>query len=262
MKDISNMTVYTEGMRKTLFDKCYFVDKVDANIFVDYGCGDGSLIRLLSQLFPGNFYIGFDTNVQMLELAKQDKEDNAVFVGTKEGLISLLFEKTGKKCIILNSVIHEIHSYCTSEEIEEFYSFVFSGVFDYICIRDMMPSYSINHMSNPSYVDRVKHVLSTCPLPSAITYLNDFESIWGSIDFNKNMYHFFLKYRYTANWKREVEENYFPICKEEFKEAIPNTYDIIYLEEFLLPYLKKVVQEDFGIVLNECTHVKFVLKRK
>ncbi|MGA1049083.1 MAG: hypothetical protein ACO3UU_13830, partial [Minisyncoccia bacterium] len=41
--------------------------------------------------------------------------------------------------------------------------------------------------------------------------LISFEKVWGSIfkDY-RNFIHFLLKYRYTDNWEREVNENYLP----------------------------------------------------
>jgi trans-aconitate methyltransferase len=63
---IPKKEVYLARMSKSLIDKIYFMDKVESNIFVDFGCADGSVIRLLSQLFPEHYYIGYDCDPDMI----------------------------------------------------------------------------------------------------------------------------------------------------------------------------------------------------
>ena len=93
-------------------------------------------------------------------------------------------------------------------------------------------------------------------------HLKDFEHIWGSISNKKNMLHYLLKYRYTNNWAREVEENYFPCTVEEHLAKIPDTYELVHFEHFVLPFHKEVVKKDFDIDFVEPTHIKMILKRK
>jgi hypothetical protein len=91
--------------------------------------------------------------------------------------------------------------------------------------------------------------------------LSDFEGKWGRISNNKNFIHYILKYRYIANWDREVEENYLPITTEHLMTLIPENYQVIFHEHYLLPFLKEQVNKDFKIDLKDCTHVKFILKK-
>lgn len=262
MNNIIDLTLYTDSMRKTLFDKTFFVDKVNAQVFVDFGCGDGSLVNLLSQLFPDNFYIGYDNNHDMIELASKNNRENLMFLCNLSDVNYLLKVKEGKKCLILSSVIHEVYSYCTKEQIEEFYSFIYSNTFNYICIRDMMPSIRINNLSDSDDVRAIIQTLKHDKLETKESHLLDFEREWGSIIFKKNFYHFLLKYRYLVNWDRELHENYFPIYLETFKNLIPKSYKITYEESFILPFLKSKVYEDFGITLNEKTHIKLILENE
>ena len=84
----------------------------------------------------------------------------------------------------------------------------------------------------------------------------------GSIGINKNLIHYLLKYRYTENWDRELNENYLPISKEKLLSLIPKNYEVIFYEHYALPFLKEKVREDFGIILKDKTHIKLILKRK
>ena len=60
--DIADRQLYTENMRKSLMDKAFFIDKIDAKHFVDFGCADGSLLKFLKTIFPNSAnYVGYDT---------------------------------------------------------------------------------------------------------------------------------------------------------------------------------------------------------
>ena len=75
------------------------------------------------------------------------------------------------------------------------------------------------------------------------------------------MINFLLHYRYKENWKREARENYLPISKENLLSLIPHSYFPMFIEHFTLPFLREQVMKDFGIQLQEKTHLKLILKR-
>lgn len=85
----------------------------------------------------------------------------------------------------------------------------------------------------------------------------------GPITYNRNFVHFLLKYRYVENWDREVRENYFPHTFSQFLDKISKyNYTVVYSDFYTLPYIREKVYEDFGFVLYDFTHAKFLLKRK
>jgi hypothetical protein len=71
-----------------------------------------------------------------------------------------------------------------------------------------------------------------------------------------------MKYRFTDNWDREVNENYLPVSLETVKSKIPGDYKIVYEEYFLLQFLKDQVKKDFNVELTHSTHAKMILKNK
>ena len=254
---IKNIEVYNSRMAKTLIDKIFFIDKVDANVFVDFGCADGTVLGYLVELFPDNIYIGYDISKEMIAIAKEKNVGkNIQFYSDIKDVIKALdkIEKPYKTCLILNSVIHEIYSYSSYEEIEEFYKLAFGGLFDYISIRDMMPNQSINR---PADMTDVAHVRAYAN-PSQ---LSEFENVFGSINNNKNLIHFLLKYKYVENWNRECRENYFPITTQQFVKRIPKNFCIDYYTEFLLPYSKRTIYEDFLINVKDTTHLKIIIRK-
>lgn len=254
---ISNYGVYNEGMKKSLLDKIFFIDKIEARVIVDYGCADGTLIHFLSGLFPEFKYIGFDIDPEMTKQAQKKFVDNTSFSAplfTSDWGDVLAHTKNETSAVILSSVIHEVYAYGTRKDVDNVWDRVFSGDFDHIVIRDMIPSISMDKKSD---INDIRNILRH----GDAGQVKDFEQVWGSIEQNKNMIPFLLKYRYTDNWVREVRENYFPLTREELLSSIPDEYYIEFHEHFTLPYLRKTVKRDFSIDIKDNTHLKLILTK-
>jgi hypothetical protein len=94
-------------------------------------------------------------------------------------------------------------------------------------------------------------------------YLDSFEKKWGTInDSYRTFVHYLMKYRFTDNWDREVNENYLPVSLETVKSKIPSDYNIVYEKDFLLQFLKDQVKKDFNVELTHSTHTKMILKNR
>jgi SAM-dependent methyltransferase len=252
---IVNFDSYNLGMKKSMLDKMFFVDKIDAEIVVDYGCANGVLVNFLHNFFPEIEYYGFDTSQEMINEAKRLNPEIADNFTTNWEELHGKISKSGKKAaVLLSSIIHEVYSYGTSTDVGVFWDRIFGNEFDYIIIRDMMPSKTVDRRSDINDIQKIlKH--------ADRKQLFDFETVWGSIENNKNLIHFFLKYRYNDNWDREVEENYLPINREKLLSSIPENYEITFHEHFVLPFLKTEVEKDFKIEIKDNTHLKLILKK-
>lgn len=252
-ENIQNYSVYNEGMKKSLLDKIFFMDKIDAKVIVDFGCADGTLIHFLHSLFPEYQYIGYDTDEEMLRQAREKFDDDLSVFFTSSWDEVITYSSHTTSAIVLSSVIHEVYAYGTRTDVDLVWERVFNSHFKYVIIRDMMPSISIDKKSE---INDVKNVLRK----GDPGQLREFEQIWGSVEQNKNLVHYLLKYRYLDNWNREARENYFPLTREELLRTIPDKYDVTFHEHFILPFLKKKVKEDFGIILKDNTHLKLILE--
>ena len=254
-KAIINYTTYTEGMRKSLLDKAFFMDKIEARVIVDYGCADGALIHFLRVLFPEILYIGYDIDDEMLAQARAPltKADEVVFTSDWDEVLNYV-QSAESSAVLLSSVIHEVYAYGTRKEVTEMWSRVFESNFDYVVIRDMVPSITMDKKSN---INDVKQILRK----GDPGHVREFEQVWGSIEQNKNLIHYLLKYRYTDNWDREVRENYFPVTREELLSSIPDEYEIDFHEHFQLPFAVKTIKRDFNITLHDNTHLKLILEK-
>ena len=258
-KPISNYDKYIIDMNTTMSDKLFFLSEIKFDVIVDFGCADGSFLQSVSKMRPNVKIIGYDLDQTMLDKASGKLPKNAILTNDWQIVIK---ELSGLKHPLLNlsSVIHEVYSYSNSLTVNKFWnSQVFGGNFKYITIRDMMPSVQLTRNEINNFKEDAKKVRRKADK----NYLLSFEDVWGSIKSDyRNFIHFLLKYKYTDNWQREVNENYLPITLETLKSKIPSDYSIQYEDDFVLPYLKKEVKRDFNVDLTHSTHVKMILKNQ
>lgn len=250
LMEISNYEKYTSGMKKSIRDKLFFEGLVDSsvNTLVDFGCADGQVLAQVKKDFPEWKLIGIDNDETMLKLAR----DNCPCATYYKDIPC---DESGSAILNLSSVIHEVYSYSTDDEIIDFWQEVFESNYHYISVRDIMVNSSVNMGAEINDIQKVKKGATNKSLA-------DFTSIWGDISSERNLLHYLLKYRYVENWDREVRENYLPITVETFLNMIPDTYEIVYFNHYVLPFNRDRIREDFGIELKDNTHIKILLKHK
>lgn len=252
IKDINH---YNTEMTKSIIDKAFFLDKVDAEIFVDFGCGDGSLIAFIEKIMPNAVCIGYDISDDELEIAKGNT-DCKLFSDFKK-LIAHLDTIRGDRrvAVICNSLIHEVYAYGDDQAVTKFWNQIYKNQFDYVVIRDMCVSENVNRQSDPVSVAKVRQRFDR-------RRLREFEAEWGVINGNWSLIHFLLKYRYEINWEREVKENYLPLVYEELLGLIPLDYDPMFVDHYILPFVRRQAMIDLGIDIVDNTHIKLILERR
>lgn len=253
-ENIPDMAAYDQGMRKSLLDKVFFLDKVDSEVLVDYGCADGATIAFMRAIFPEKTYVGFDISEPHLERARKAVPGVTFTSDWQEVLAIVRANGAARPTVVCNSLIHEVYSYGNPEEVETFWGRVFDRTaFRYVVIRDMCVSRTTSRQSDPLSVLKVRQRYDQ-------GRLNEFETHWGSIDSVWSLCHFLLKHRYVANWAREVRENYLPLNLEDLLTLIPNEWSPRFFEHFTLPFVREDVERTFGIQLQDRTHVKLILE--
>lgn len=267
-KKFTDIQYYNKEMQKGMEDKLFFLDKLPKNqhyAFVDFGCADGSMINALTSILEGknHIYIGYDISETMIDLAKTNyhgpSNANVIFTNNWDDvnvkMTETLITTNYKSVLILSSVIHEVYSYSKNQDdIKEFWNRVLNTGFNYIIIRDMCPSEDINRNANKDLVFKVMHNADALQI-------DDFISKWGTIDNNKNLIHFLLKYRWKVNWKRECSENYFPVTIQMLSAYFQN-FNVDYFERFRVPFLEKCWKEDYNIEIEDYTHIKAIFVKK
>jgi 16S rRNA C1402 N4-methylase RsmH len=252
---IIDLSGYNQKMRKSFLEKTFFLTKIPATVYLDYGCADGSMIEFMTKLFPEFHYFGYDNDPKMIEMAKNLKVPNAVFSANFDELVTAMKKIDGIRAVICSSLIHEVYAYQVGGSVVQFWNRI-NNNFNYVCIRDMamtreaegydVSSHDIWALAN--YYLKEK---------DDVYILNDFQKKYGEITKLKQMTHFLLKYRYKNNWERELNENYFPLPVEELLKQFAT---VEYKNHYLLPFLKEKVKQDFGIELKEPTHIQLIAK--
>ena len=258
-KPISNYDRYIEEMEKSMSDKLFFIDKIDFDVIVDFGCADGTFLSKLQKIKPNAKIIGYDLDDEMLKKASDKLGKKALLTSNWSDVI-IEVSKYRNPLLNLSSVIHEVYSYSHANVIKKFWeSQVFGGDFKWITIRDMIPSVEMHR----NEIDKFRKDVKKVKEKTDIRYLNSFEDRWGIIDDNyRTFVHFLLKYKYTDNWNREVNENYLPVTLETLKKKIPSNYKIIYEDAFILPFIQEQVKKDFDINISHSTHTKMIIKNE
>jgi SAM-dependent methyltransferase len=251
---MKNVQAYNQRMSKSLIDKLFFIPRVDSEVYVDFGCADGTLLGFMKDNFPEHTYVGFETSDVQLEIA-HDKFPDITFTKNWDEILDCIRNKNAT--LILSSVIHEVYSYCIDEEIFEFWNRVFSSGFKHIVIRDM--SISENYINEIIDLETVANIRRNVEHKQ---YLREFEVKWGKISIGINYLHWLLKYTYHENWATEVAENYLPLSTEKLLEQIPETYKIDYLSTFTLPWTRSKALETFGVDLKIPSHIKMIATLK
>ncbi len=259
---ISNIDLYNEGMEKSMEDKLFFVkeQKIDFDVIVDFGCANGKFLENIKRIKPDVKIIGYDLDESMLGKARIVLGDNVLLTSDWKVVVSELSKGYKSPLLNLSSVIHEVYSYSRPNVIKFFWEKqVFSGLFKYITVRDMLPSLEMSKNVYSKFKDDVEKVKKLAdPF-----YLESFEKRWAKMDTNyRTFVHFLLKYRYTDNWTRELNENYLPVSLETIKKRVPSSYSIVYEKDFIVPFIQNQVKEDFDIVITHSTHTKMIIKNK
>lgn len=254
MNKLRDYEIYTSRMRKSIYDKMFFVDKIfDENIdtLIDFGCADGELILHLHAFMPNVRFIGYDTSEVMLEKAK----DRIPFAELYSNWDDIEVDPS-RTIINLSSVIHEIYSYCTQAEIKEFWDRILNTGFAYIVVRDMC---KVNYECDITALQQWRKKVTDAGYGKE---LSDFEKYWGPIKNNNQKTHFLLKYRYAENWDRELRENYMPLTAYELKWRLVG-YETMYYDFKPLPFIVDQIGKDLDIDMSLVpTHFYGIFKKK
>lgn len=272
--DFTDINSYINSMSKGLDDKLFFLNKINfkkggSYLFVDFGCADGVLLSTLYEILTAKgihaFYIGYDISEEMISLAKSKFNPvalNVVFTNNWDEVEEIVNRYSAMESVlVLSSVLHEVYSYGTENDITTFWDRVTNGMFKYICIRDMMCTKDIERPTDGTDLAAFNGYLKYASAKSKLC--REFEKKWGNIAAStKNFVHFLLKYRWQINWPRELSENYFPFYAEDILEKFSNAnYKINYMERFRVPFLDECFRDDFGVELEDYTHAKMVFER-
>lgn len=250
---------YLSGMSKGASDKLFFLNHIKPDVIVDFGSANGYVLNQIQQYNPNIMLIGYDISPDMLTISKTSYPE-IKFTNDWSDVVSNI-QNYKNPCLLLSSVIHEVYSYSSEDGVKQFWNNIFNAGFEYIVIRDTIPSEKLEKILNfKKDVERVKQIVD----PELV---QDYESKWGSIEKDyKNFVRFVLMYRYKENWSRERLEDYLSLTYEAILNKIlpeyGKNYRIIYDKRFKFKPIQSSFSKDFGIPLRHDIHLKMILRHK
>lgn len=269
---------YIKSMNKGMASKTWFLDKIQPDCILDFGCADGSILKYIHEKFPDISLIGYDIDAGMEARFKQNNPDIPFTSNYKEAV--KMAKKYPKNCILLSSVIHEVYSYSPTKGhgISKFWDQLFGSGFKYIVIRDTIPD-KIDIVAPKDFSDDVDKVIDKLKSSEdGLKYLLDFEQkLYNNKQTDiqpdpndvgkvvRSKYRFFVRfiltYRYKSNWDRESLENYMPLSYSTLLRKIPSAYKIIEGDNYTFEPLAANFQTEYGIQLKVNTHLNMILSR-
>lgn len=257
MEKIKNYEVYNASMAKTMMDKVWFIDKIPANIttIVDFGCADGTLIKFVEQLFPKTYnFIGIDNDEVMRHKANKNL-DYLVAEGRAKVVNSIndiSMEEAENAVLVLNSVVHEISTYCSYLEAQNIWHSINDLHFGYVAIRDMHYQKNVDGIGKfrSAFFARGYHLTEWLDK----RYYRD--------DDPNMIIEYLLKYRYRENWAREVNERYLWDWANILTLALDD-YTAIIEDDFYIPFIFQQWEKDYSTRLATIpfnTHKKMLFR--
>ena len=262
-----NLDIYTVEMRKSIWDKAFFMDKIiGAKCIVDYGCADAQMICYLARLFPEIEFHGYDINIALIDRAVDwilFYELPNVHVWSPKRLPNMIKQisnkfKPDEICLNFSSVLHEVFSSTGGTDVIQ--TLIKELNPKYITIRDMYYHHEVldeedeylSELQKVYIINGISNVAPGC--------YNKFVAKFGTIKKMKDLVHFLMKSQWHNNgYDQELEENYFSWRIKDVRKLVKN-YKVIYETHYMLPYYVEQ-WEKYGIEPDVHTHAQFILRR-
>lgn len=268
---IINENLYLERMATTMTreEKLFFLDQIDIedyDIIIDFGGADGALIKAIqkyrkenSTQFKNGLYHHIDYIIvdnyfvddnSKAEYLFPDQNRDKTFIKNSLEEIEKQSLKDYKVLFILSSVLHELNS---NIDFMNLYDFCKNYV-NTIVARDMCFS-SNRTMFNEKEYNLILSLLDKEPKFKEVLQLT------RGNPWLVSLYEYFLKYEFEYNWENEIKEFYLHNNIKFFEKMVSEIFDLIYEKNYILPYRKQRVKEDFNFEMTLPTHRQIILER-
>ena len=217
---------YASGMNTSASDKAKILPYIKPGNILEIGCGNGTVLEMISEKFPESSVFGVDMSAQLLGLATQRKYDGDIHLFCCDARKLNAIADAPKKfdTIVFCSVLHEIYSGFLARSVEDnpaqdaFNDTI--GFIDHICaeyledggrlvIRDgIKPQDEMIYVEfdNPEQRDKFfRFVDDFSPFKIEFSYSSNTEKIKMH---STHLFEFLTKYFYEKNWNIEVTEQF------------------------------------------------------
>lgn len=235
--------IYAKGMEASAVEKARFMLFVKPSAIAEMGCGNGTVLELLSQNFPDSKIVGVDISDTMLEMAGKREYTNGNVDIKKGDATQKIFDDASLDTIVFCSIMHEIYTYngYDRKKVEQTLKNAAKMLKNNgrIIIRDgVMCENDIVYMKfrNKKTEEKFRRFAEEFG-PHKIRYHEE----KGMVRLARNdAREFMSKYMYGANWDIEVKEQFGFYNLEQYRQVLEkHGFRIIEAYSYLIPWLKE-----------------------
>lgn len=257
---------YASGMNASVGDKAKILPYIKPGSILEVGCGNGTVLEMISEQFPDSHVYGVDLAAQLLGLAAQRKYDGDVnlFCCDARKLNTIEGVPSKFSTIVFCSVLHEIYSGFLARSVEDdpaqdAFNDTMKFI-DHLCdeylevggrliIRDgIRPSDEMVYVEfdTPEQRDTFfRFVDDFSPFKIEFSYYSKSNKIRMR---SSHLFEFLTKYFYEKNWNIEVTEQFGwadeRVIGDALAEGEANMVEVKW-ERYTLDFLKNKWQGDF-----------------
>lgn len=217
---------YASGMNASVSDKAKILPYIKPGNILEIGCGNGTVLEMISEQFPDSHVYGVDMSAQLLGLATQRKYDGDVNLFCCDARKLNEIQDAPKKfsTIVFCSVLHEIYSGFLARSVEDdpaqdaFEDTI--KFIDHICTEYLEVGGRLVIRDGIRPADEMVYVEFDTPeqRDTFFRFVDDFSpfkiefSYSSSADkikmHSSHLFEFLTKYFYEKNWNIEVTEQF------------------------------------------------------
>lgn len=264
---IYDISRYNAQMAQALQDKLFWAPHLtehNLHTLLDYGCADATILAQAAQLLPFKRLIGYDIDPVMRDQAQRTLSAQPTpfyLIPSFHKLQQHLSDpEQSHTTVLLSSVLHEVHTYCSKPQIQDFWNLMLHGNAQTIVIRDMTLSAPLQQPTPPDLLQALETLLQD----DHGTQM-EWEYKWGPLSNLQSAMHFLLTYPYahSSSWARELNENYFALHLDHLLAMVEDSpFTIAHLKHYPLPYFQQQWRRTLNLPVNYPTHLQLILKRK
>ncbi|MBT7902344.1 methyltransferase domain-containing protein [Candidatus Woesearchaeota archaeon] len=238
---------YAAGMDASMQEKAKFLPYVKEGLILEMGCGNGTVLELLSAYSQNSQIVGVDISDKMLQLAGEREYPNPNIDLQKGDVSDLIAEPGSVDSIVFCSIMHEVYSYdgyslgAVDQTLETSAKMLSPG--GRLIIRDAPKT------SDESVYLRFKNLKTH---KKFVKFANDFGPYKIDYDYDGEMVRvkendsreFLSKYIYEQNWDIEVMEQFGVYTVEEWRSQLQaHGFRVVGVQSYLIDWLKKTHYE-------------------
>ncbi|MBI4144100.1 methyltransferase domain-containing protein [Candidatus Woesearchaeota archaeon] len=246
--------VYAKNMNASMQEKSKILAFVLPGNIVEFGCGNGAVLELLSAHFPESTVVGVDLSDTLLDMAEQRKYAGKVIL-KKADIIKAKFPENTLNTAVFCSVLHEVYSYSGYDRsavragLKNAYDSLKPG--GRLIIRDgVKPKNDLVGLSfkNEEVLQKFYRFAKDFG-PYQIPYKKEGDIVKLR---RADCMEFLTKYIYDVNWDIEVKEHFgFWSMNEYANELEKLGFRVVYKQSYLIDWLRMTHYEKNFVLFKE-----------